>query len=165
MSHCPCGNATQYEVCCQPIHHNHSEAHTPEQLMRARYSAHVLGLVDFVVNTYHSSCHAAEQRDAIAESVDSDWVELEVLESSFGADENEGYVTFKAFFNQDDTQYCLEERSRFVREDGLWFYIDGEYPIEEQQDQRLSQSVESLKIGRNDPCICGSGKKFKKCCG
>ena len=163
MSQCPCGNATPYEACCQPIHQTHSKANTPEQLMRARYSAHVLGLVDFVVETYHSSCNASEQRDAIAESVDSEWTELEVLESS--ADENEGYVTFKAFFNQDEKPYCLEERSRFVREDGLWYYIDGEYPSEKQQDERLSQPVKSLKIGRNDPCICGSGKKFKKCCG
>ncbi|GAB2664873.1 hypothetical protein BIY22_07110 [Vibrio panuliri] len=131
--------------------------------MRARYSAHVLGLVDFVVQTYHPSCHAEEQRQAIAESIDSDWVGLEVVETHDGGDSNEGFVTFKAFFNQDEKQYCLEECSRFVREDGTWFYIDGEFP--QAEDERLSQPLKNLKIGRNDPCICGSGKKFKKCCG
>ncbi|ROV59531.1 hypothetical protein EGH82_13315 [Vibrio ponticus] len=163
MTHCPCGNAAPYESCCQPIHQQHANAIVPEQLMRARYSAHNLGLVDFVINTYHSSCHAEQQREAIADSVNSEWVALEVLDSSSGSHDDEGFVTFKAFFNEEGKQYCLEERSRFIREDGLWFYIDGEYP--QVEDPRLSQSVQSLKIGRNDPCICGSGKKFKKCCG
>ncbi|EOX3103618.1 SEC-C metal-binding domain-containing protein, partial [Vibrio cholerae] len=47
---------------------------------------------------------------------------------------------------------CLEERSRFLKENNCWFYIDGEFPA-------------AIKQGRNDPCACGSGKKYKKCCG
>ena len=132
--------------------------------MRARYSAHVKGLVDFVVNTYHPSCEAEALREAIADSVNSDWVALEVDECEPGKDDNEGFVTFQAFFNQDDEEYCLEERSRFVREKNLWYYIDGEY-AQPEEDERLSQPIKDLKVGRNDPCICGSGKKFKKCCG
>ncbi|WP_114765322.1 YchJ family protein [Vibrio rhodolitus] len=163
MSQCPCGSASAYHDCCQPIHHDHANAITPEQLMRARYSAHVLGLVDFVVATYHPSCDAEQQREEIADSVNSDWSHLEVTESDYSPDNDEGFVTFKAYFNEEQKQYCLEERSRFIREQGLWFYIDGEFlPA---IDERLSQPVQSLKIGRNDPCICGSGKKFKKCCG
>ncbi|MGD8230861.1 YchJ family protein [Vibrio sp. TRT 1302] len=166
MSSCPCGSSQDYSVCCEPIHDNHSLAKTPEQLMRSRYSAHVKGLVDYVVNTYHPSCNAPQQRDEIAESINSDWCGLDVVGTESGQDDNEGFVTFKAFFNQDGQQYCLEERSRFVREDGLWFYIDGTFPEEQKPaDVRLSQTISQLKIGRNDPCICGSGKKFKKCCG
>lgn len=164
MTTCPCGSTVDYSQCCEPIHLNHALATTPEKLMRSRYSAHVKGLVDYVVDTYHSSCLAEEQRAEIAESIDSDWCGLEVVESSQGSHTDEGFVTFKAKFNQDGQQYCLEERSRFVRENGLWYYIDGTFP-EPEQDPRLSQSVQSLKVGRNDPCICGSGKKFKKCCG
>lgn len=134
--------------------------------MRARYSAHVKQLVDFVVKTYHPSCDAEAQRDAIADSVHSHWLSLEVMGSEDGKNNEEGFVTFQAYFEQDDEEYCLEERSRFVREDGLWYYIDGEYALQEEaQDERLSQPIKSLKVGRNDPCICGSGKKFKKCCG
>lgn len=132
--------------------------------MRSRYSAHVKGLVDYVINTYHPSCRAEEQRDAIAESIASDWAKLEVISAEPSPHEDEGFVTFKAYFNQEGKQYCLEERSRFVRENGLWYYIDGEFP-EPEQDPRLNQPVQSLKVGRNDPCICGSGRKFKKCCG
>lgn len=165
MTSCPCGNTLDYSQCCEPIHNNHALATTPEKLMRSRYSAHVQGLVDYVVNTYHPSCHAEEQREGIAESIESDWRRLEVISTADGNNENEGFVTFKAFFQEDGNEYCLEERSRFVRENDLWFYIDGTFPSQEVEDPRLNQSIQSLKVGRNDPCICGSGKKFKKCCG
>ncbi|WP_050906189.1 YchJ family protein, partial [Vibrio campbellii] len=145
---------------------NHADVTNPEQLMRSRYSAHVLGLVDYVVNTYHPSCNAEEQREGITQSIDSDWCKLEVLKAEASSNENEGFVEFNAYFNEDGKRYCMAERSRFVKEDGLWYYIDGTFPEQEpEQDPRLSQPVSSLKVGRNDPCICGSGKKFKKCCG
>ncbi|MGN5267109.1 YchJ family metal-binding protein [Aeromonas dhakensis] len=52
-----------------------------------------------------------------------------------------------------EERHCLHERSRFVRHQGRWVYTDGE------------QDPAPLRVGRNDPCPCGSGKKFKKCCG
>ncbi len=164
MSLCPCDSQRPYAECCQPIHLDPRSAESPEQLMRSRYSAHVKQLVDFVVDTYHPSCNAESQRAEIAESVHGDWCGLEVVSTEPGLNDDEGYVTFKATFRQDGDEYCLEERSRFVREDGQWFYIDGTFP-REQVDERLSQPIQNLKVGRNDPCICGSGKKFKKCCG
>ncbi|WP_120511260.1 YchJ family protein [Photobacterium salinisoli] len=154
---CPCGSQQPLSLCCQPVHQHPSEAHHPEQLMRARYSAHVLGLVDFVVATYHPSCQAEQYRDAIADSVNSEWLGLEVISSRIASD-TEGYVEFKAFYRDDNQDYCLHEKSRFLREmvgnSPQWFYVDGEYP----------EAAEPMKIGRNDPCSCGSGKKFKKCC-
>ena len=60
---------------------------------------------------------------------------------------------FRATHRDGDGFAVLEERSRFVRENGHWFYLDGEH------------TVTPLKPGRNDPCPCGSGRKFKKCCG
>lgn len=171
MSSCPCGSKAAYEQCCKIAHTNHSAVTTPEQLMRSRYSAHVFGLVDYVINTYHPSCNAEEQRSGISDSIQSDWCGLEVLNIDDGSHKDEGFVEFKAHFNEDGQQYCLAERSRFIRENGLWYYIDGtfpeqpEEPPEEKIDPRLNQTVESFKIGRNDPCICGSGKKYKKCCG
>ncbi|WP_082095868.1 YchJ family protein [Photobacterium halotolerans] len=154
---CPCGSQQVLSNCCQPVHQHPSKAHHPEQLMRARYCAHVLGLVDFVVATYHPSCQAEQYRDAIADSVNSDWLGLEVVSSQVTS-ENEGYVEFKAFYRDGDQEYCLHEKSRFLREmvgnSPQWFYIDGEYP----------EATEPQKVGRNDPCPCGSGKKFKKCC-
>lgn len=162
---CTCCSKLTYSQCCQPIHNNRKQALQPEQLMRARYSAHVLKLVDFVVETYHSSCHAEEQRDAITESIESQWCKLEVLNTST-VENDQGYVEFKAYFQEGEQEFCLHEHSRFVKENDLWVYIDGFMPQETQlTDPRLNQTIQSLKIGRNDPCICGSGKKFKKCCG
>ncbi len=152
MTACYCGNPKPYSDCCQPIHKDHNLAHTPQQLMRARYSAHVAGLVDFVVGTYHPSCNAEQEREAITESIQSNWQKLQVVSCQNGSNTDEGFVHFKAYFKQDDKEFCLEERSRFIRENGLWYYIDGVFP-------------QQPKVGRNDPCICGSGKKYKKCCG
>lgn len=162
---CTCCSNLTYSQCCQPIHNDRQQAQKPEQLMRARYSAHVLKLVDFVIETYHSSCHAEEQRTAIIDSIESQWCRLEVLSTS-AVENDQGYVEFKAYFKEDEQEFCLHEHSRFVKEDGLWTYIDGFMPPEPTlTDPRLTQTIQSLKIGRNDPCICGSGKKFKKCCG
>ena len=63
-----------------------------------------------------------------------------------------------AIFRHKESTQSLTERSRFVRRDGQWYYLDGEYETE-------TTRRETPKIGRNDPCPCGSGKKFKKCCG
>ncbi|MEZ9903154.1 YchJ family protein [Vibrio breoganii] len=155
---CRCHSQKAYQDCCQPIHTNPSNALTPEQLMRARYCAHELRLVEFVVHTYHPSCNAAAEADVIAESVHGDWKKLEVVSTEPGKDDYEGYVTFNAYFIEDKRQYSFTEKSRFIKEDGQWFYIDGEmydYPL----------PVKKREIGRNDPCVCGSGKKYKKCCG
>lgn len=160
---CPCCSQQPYDQCCQPIHLDATQATRPEQLMRARFSAHVLNKVDFVINTYHSSCHAESDAEAIAESVDSDWGKLEIIDCPT-ATESEGFVEFKAYFNEDGHEFCLHERSRFVKENGEWRYIDGVMP-EEKVDPRLHQTIANTRIGRNDPCLCGSGKKFKKCCG
>ena len=83
--------------------------------MRSRYSAHVLGLVDYVVATYHPSCEAEQHREAIAESVNSHWLGLEVINSEIATDV-EGFVEFKAFYQEGNEQYCLHERSRFLKE-------------------------------------------------
>lgn len=140
--------------------------------MRARYSAHVLGLVDFVVATYHPSCEAEQHRDAIAESVHSQWLELAVISSEI-ADNGEGFVEFKATYRDGEETFCLHEKSRFIREPvgerQQWYYIDGESPHPNETmppaDTEPAAPAVSHKVGRNDPCPCGSGKKFKKCCG
>ncbi len=152
MDTCPCQSGLTYADCCQPIHLDPRQAKIPEQLMRARYSAHVLRLLDFVIDTYHPSCQAHLERDAIIDSINGEWLGLEVVRTWFANHDNEGFVHFKAFYAANQQKCCLEEQSRFVKEQQQWFYIDGTFPNQQ-------------KIGRNDPCICGSGKKYKKCCG
>ncbi|PJC87673.1 hypothetical protein CSW98_00660 [Vibrio sp. HA2012] len=161
---CPCGSQQSYTDCCQPIHREHSNAALPVQLMRARYCAHVLQLTDFVVATYHPSCHAETEREGIAESVHLNWQKLDILDAPTPA-ENEGFVEFKAWLQDEDgMMQCMHERSRFIKENGLWYYIDGVFPGEVQPESQKPVVAEP-KTGRNDPCPCGSGKKYKKCCG
>ncbi len=94
--------------------------------MRARYSAYVLDLADFIIATYHPNCNAAEDRAGIVAGCELNWTKLAVKECSL-ANNTEGYVHFKAFFIEDGQSQSLEERSRFLKVNGLWFYVDGEF--------------------------------------
>ncbi|PWI33928.1 hypothetical protein DI392_06935 [Vibrio albus] len=161
---CPCGSNKPYSNCCLPIHTDHKNAVVPEQLMRARYCAHVLKLPDFVISTYHPSCSAESEREGIIESINLDWIKLEVLDTPTPQD-TEGFVEFKAYLQDEDTIQCMHERSRFVKENGLWYYIDGAFPEEPTVSEPQKPHAAAPKVGRNDPCPCGSGKKYKKCCG
>lgn len=153
---CPCNSQRFYHLCCEPIHHHHASAAHPEQLMRSRYSAYALGLVDFIIQTYHPSTQPERYRDDIAKTTGNHWKKLQIVSSSIDENTQEGFVEFKADYIEEGTSLCLHERSRFIREkiqdEARWYYIDGQYP-------------KSQSIGRNDPCPCGSRKKHKKCCG
>ena len=133
------------------IHKLHEAADSAEALMRARYSAHVLGEIDFIMETVHPklrSGHSAADIRAWAEQ--TSWLKLEVLECLKGTvKDNKGIVEFKAYFLSELKQSVHHERSNFERLDNKWYYVDGVTP----------------KVGRNHPCTCGSGKKYKKCCG
>ena len=152
---CPCGNQAAYQACCEPYHTGIQIPAHPEALMRARYTAHVLGLIEFIIKTYHPSCKAAHFREAISQTMKNDWQKLEVISSEIGENPEEGFVTFKAHYLTQGRGEFLYEKSRFIlerkKDEMHWYYIDGIYP-------------KPTKTGRNDPCFCGSGKKRKKCC-
>ena len=153
---CPCGSGLVFDDCCGPIIAG-APALTPEALMRSRYTAFVRGELDHVDRT-----HAPEIRDdfnrAEAErSVEEcEWQGLEVKGSTENGDE--GTVEFVARFKRGGQSYVQHELASFGRRDGRWLYLAGE--INPKPPQR-----HVVKIGRNDPCSCGSGKKYKKCCG
>ncbi len=149
---CPCGKDALYQDCCKNIHQNPGKAIHPEALMRARYCAYVLGLVDFIIHTYHPSCHAEQDKKAIQAASKTKWQALEVIKSTLSPDGTEGFVEFKAFYIENNQRQCLYEKSRFLYEQNQWFYFDGII-------------LKADKIGRNDPCYCNSQKKFKQCCG
>ncbi|AGN83939.1 hypothetical protein BBB57_02475 [Kosakonia sacchari] len=118
--------------------------------MRSRYTAFVLHQSEYLVKTWHPSCGAEAFRQQIeAGFAATTWRGLTVFEHAYGENDNEGFVSFVARFNEHGKDGAIIERSRFLKENGQWYYIDGTRP----------------QFGRNDPCPCGSGKKFKKCCG
>lgn len=150
---CPCSSSRTYLACCGPLLEGRREAETAEQLMRSRYTAFARGHLDYLIATLHPSKRRPDERTALAQSIaQTDWLRLEVLKVQQGAPTDEvGYVEFVAYYEQHGVQQ-LRERSRFVKEEGQWFYVDGALKA-------------PRKVGRNEPCWCGSGKKYKRCHG
>ena len=158
---CPCGSGASLEECCQPFVDGTKTPATAEKLMRSRYTAYTLGEVDYIVET-----HDPATRDEIDPSATRAWAEeaewhgLEIVATEGGGpDDDEGTVEFVARYEQRERFRNHHERSTFKKREGRWFFHDGEV---------ISQPTVVRghpKVGRNDPCPCGSGKKHKKCCG
>lgn len=147
---CPCGSGNLLDGCCGRYHAG-QPAPCAEALMRSRYSAYVLGLVDYLLDTTLPAQKAGLDRDAISQwSAQSTWLGLEVEGAELiGGQPEHSFVTFIARWHDADGEHCHRERSAFVQHDGRWYFID---------------PTVSLKAGRNDACPCGSQQKFKKCC-
>lgn len=142
---CPCGSKQPYSNCCYPFHQG-TDARSPEALMRSRYTAFVTGDVAYLTQTWHPDTRP----ENLSLEGSPEWTSLTILSS----DETQatGKVHFRALYREQDQWGYLEEHSDFVKEDGRWYYLYGE----------PKQGI--FKPGRNDPCPCGSGKKFKTCC-
>ena len=159
---CPCGSQKLYRQCCAPLHIDERPAATAEALMRSRFSAFYLAakgkpeLCDYLLNTWHKSQYsdaAKALQDLKQSALHQQWHSLKIIETCAGqAGDKVGIVQFIAFFTPtaDTGVQQLHERSNFCFEDGRWFYIDGSFQAD-------------IKLQRNEPCWCGSGKKMKKC--
>ncbi|RMG38215.1 MAG: YchJ family protein [Gammaproteobacteria bacterium] len=161
MSNCHCGSGKAWDSCCGPVIGGERPAETAEALMRSRYSAYVVGAVDYLGETLHPDHRSDWDRNATARwAAEAEWQGLEVVATEAGGPEDEeGVVEFIAHFNEQGRPMVHRERSRFRRVDGRWYYVDGDIP------KPRTQRREGPRVGRNDPCPCGSGRKFKKCCG
>ncbi|MDH3346870.1 MAG: YchJ family metal-binding protein [Desulfobulbaceae bacterium] len=153
---CPCGSAIPYSTCCGPYLEGQTPAPTAEALMRSRYTAYVKGDNTYLLASWHKSTRPS--------TMDSDtlpaWQGLKVMHTEAGGEnDQEGTVEFQARYSHSNHQGMLHEVSSFVKEDNNWYYVDGELLHE---PVRISAEK---KVGRNAPCPCGSGKKYKKCCG
>jgi SEC-C motif domain protein len=156
---CPCGSGASFAECCQPIIDGKRESQTAEELLRARYVAFVTGAIDFIVATTHSRTRPEIDIPSIREwSHTSIWRGLQILETK-DVDDNKAYLSFEARFTQGGKDRIHREKSLFERENGHWRFKTG--------DELKNPTVryEAPRTGRNEPCPCGSGKKYKKCCG
>lgn len=125
---CPCGGVptgARYDACCARYHAGaqYLQAPTPEALMRSRYRAYALGLVDYIRETWHVS--KRPQTLSRFDAADK-WLGLEIKDAPH-ANGDEGFVEFVARSKPKGggAAIRLHERSRFVREGGRWFYVDG----------------------------------------
>ncbi len=135
--------------------------------MRSRYSAYARGQ-----HAYLKRTSAARLRKTVGadKSDPVQWVGLAVLETTDGGpDDTTGTVTFEARFLYQGEERVLREKSQFTREKGRWVYVKA-LPEEPALPLRpvvlpAAEPGGVAVVGRNDPCPCGSGKKYKKCCG
>jgi SEC-C motif domain protein len=119
---CPCGLAATYDDCCGRLHRGQAAAATPEQLMRSRFSAYAVGDEPYLRQTWHPSTRPAvlDLDPAIR------WLGLEILDSTDGGPfGGEAIVEFRARYLRSGRPGELRERSRFVRHERAWTYVDG----------------------------------------
>lgn len=158
MTLCPCGSEQDFDECCGPIINGSILAPTAEALMRSRYTAFVRGALDHIDQT-----HAPEIKEdfnrAEAERLveECEWQSLKIRRAVELEDTAE--VEFVIRFRHNQKELVQTELSSFRKENGRWLYVSGEI------DPKQTPVKNENKTGRNDPCPCGSGKKFKKCCG
>ncbi|WP_026604297.1 YchJ family protein [Methylomonas sp. 11b] len=153
---CLCGSGLHYLECCGRYHSCEHFPPTAEALMRSRFSAYAQRNVDYLLNTWETSKRPA----AIDFSKETaQWQKLVIVDTKKGGThDSKGMVEFKAFYRQDGEDYFMHEISRFVKTDSRWLYLDGVI-------KAAGKVAISTDTGRNAPCACGSGKKFKRCCG
>lgn len=161
MEQCPCGSEQPYNACCEPYIQGTKDAPTAEALMRARYTAHARTEIDYIQNTVHSSqLDEFNRTESTNWSERMDWISLEILRTeNGGADDDQGIVEFVARYRNKGRLCQHHEVAQFVKEEQKWFFLDGHAPEPEQMVRK------GPKVKRNQPCPCGSGKKYKKCCG
>lgn len=151
---CPCGSALGYTACCAAYHQGEA-APDAEALMRSRYSAFVLEHIDYIIDTTLPAQQSLLAVDAIRSwAMQTNWQRLQVLSHSPKIGKRHAQVHFRAYFLEANDENYHEERSAFVRvetSDGKrWYFLDPTVPC--------------THTGKM-PCLCGSGDKFKACCG
>jgi SEC-C motif-containing protein len=143
-----------FEECCGRFLNGNASPETAEELMRSRFVAFGMGDFDYIERT---------QVDPLPQEVRDrkvpEWETLRILSTSHGGPEDQtGTVEFVAHYHHHGC-HDHHEKSRFSRVHGEWKYVNGD--MTEHGTVRRSHA----KVGRNDPCPCGSGKKYKRCCG
>jgi len=158
---CPCTSGVDYADCCEPVIQQRRKAATAEELMRSRYTAYALGHLDWIVESQSPAGRQFVDRNATEQwSKRATWHRLEVLSvQDGGPDDLEGFVDFKAYYTINGEDVTHHEVANFQKEDGTWYFVDG-VEVKPRPFKRLDR-----KVGPNEPCPCGSGRKHKKCCG
>ena len=153
-----------YQDCCQPYHESLA-APDAERLMRSRYSAFVLIKPEYIVKTTVPAQQALLDVAAIESwAKETDWAGLEIVENKPKLGKRHAQVEFKAYFKSSEKTtsglavkvQAHHELSAFVKvtnktnQDARWYFLD---------------PTVAMTVTQKQPCICGSGEKFKRCCG
>jgi len=144
-----------------PLIEGDRSAQTAEALLRSRYTAYTKAKATYILQTVHPDMRSQHDEKSILEwAQQSDWHGLQIISTTGGGPQDtEGRVEFIAEYTQKSVRTNHHEIADFKKIDDTWYFYDGNAPKPETYIRK------NPKIGRNDPCPCGSGKKFKKCCG
>lgn len=125
--HCLCGTGINYAQCCGLYHSSVKSPITAEELMRSRYTAYALKLVDYLVETTHpDKLKSSYRRKLVATINDIKWTKLVIVKTSAGGVEDKaGKVKFEASYIEQGEEGVLEEHSRFRKIANRWYYYDG----------------------------------------
>ncbi|MDF1662180.1 MAG: YchJ family metal-binding protein [Planctomycetota bacterium] len=151
-STCPCGSP-KYSECCQPCLDGQAHAKSPEALMRSRYSAYIELRPQYLYDSRHSSTRNKRTVQELEENCKAiSFQSLTILEAPLPEeDEKEAFVEFRAVFKKNEEWGYTQEKSRFFKEDGQWFFVDSQF-----NDPQLKPE---------DPCWCPEGQSFGQCHG
>ncbi|MFA8343305.1 MAG: YchJ family protein [Rhodothermaceae bacterium] len=161
MTECPCGSRIDFEECCEKIFMGDAKAATAEALMRSRYTAYVEHNYRYLLESLHPDHRKDYDEEATKQWAESsEWTGLEIVSTEKGQEnDTTGEVEFIANFRIKEHDLTHHEVAKFEKIDGDWYFVEGE-------DVKPAPVInDEPKVGRNEPCPCGSGKKFKKCCG
>lgn len=158
VEQCPCNSGAAYAECCEPLIRGMELAATAKKLMRSRYSAYVKAEIDYLYETTHPDHRKGYDHEGTRQwAENSQWDGLEIVSSRGGEGDTLGEVEFIATYRDGETTHSHHELGKFRKLDGRWLFVDG---------RMVGQKpIVSTKVGRNEPCPCGSGTKYKKCCG
>ena len=147
---CPCQSGKSYTDCCQPFHLHQMIPDSAEKLMRSRYTAYTQVNIPYIVETTVPAQQPLLDQQAMQLWGDeTDWAGLKIISHQPFVSKIHSWVEFKAFFNIENGIDAHHERSLFVLISGRWYFVDPTVPLPSQKQ----------------PCVCGSCKKFKHCCG
>ena len=122
---CPCQSEKLYADCCEH-YHNGEAAPTAEALMRSRYSAYVMNDDKYLYKSWSKTTRPSKK--SLKQNQANEWLGLTIVRTDKGTTfDSEGVVEFIARFQSDAEVQQLHEVSRFVRENGKWVYLDGDY--------------------------------------
>jgi SEC-C motif domain protein len=163
---CPCGSQKNYSECCEPFIAGKAVAPTPEALMRSRYTAYVKVAAPYLRDTLApESRHDFNEKEVHDWAKNSEWLGLEIIKAEGNT------VEFTAKYRTQGKVLEHHEVSTFRKEKDRWYFVDGDSHVHEDgkghhhhHEPKAPVVRSAPKLGRNDPCSCGSGKKFKKCC-
>jgi SEC-C motif-containing protein len=158
---CPCGTGIEFESCCGPFISGAQLPPTAERLMRSRYTAYVRADLPYIQKTMATEVLKSAQQVK--------WQGLRILSTDHGtAEDDRGVVEFIATYEHDGEAIEHHETSQFRKDkSGQWLFVSGEVETGGKAGAAAAGPIvrAEAKVGRNDPCPCGSGKKYKKCCG